>query len=79
MLPACLVLVVTGSADRTRAQLLGRAVGLSALTTPRLRGGDPAVLSRAPLDEHEPLIGASLKSANGGDQDQRLLEKDGSG
>ena len=33
MLPAYLTLVVTGSADRTRAQLLARAVGSSALMT----------------------------------------------
>ena len=33
MLPAYLALVVTGSADRTRAQLLARAVGSSALMT----------------------------------------------
>ncbi|MEV6236620.1 cytochrome c biogenesis CcdA family protein [Lentzea sp. NPDC051838] len=33
MLPAYLALVVTGSADRTRAQLLARALGSSALMT----------------------------------------------
>jgi cytochrome c biogenesis protein CcdA len=33
MLPAYLTLVVTGSADRTRAQLLARAIGSSALMT----------------------------------------------
>ena len=33
MLPAYLTLVVTGAADRTRAQLLARALGSSALIT----------------------------------------------